>query len=497
LALGYFRRSELTAAQFIPNPYGDQPGGRLYRSGDLGRRHSNGDIEFLGRADQQVKLRGVRIELGEIESVVKHHPSVLDAVAVLRQLSKDHSGIVCYVAARAQALAPHLAEELRRFLGRQLPDYAMPAAIVVLERLPLTASGKIDRRSLPNPDVARSETSTAPRDTVERRLARVWESLLGVHPVGVLDNFFELGGHSLLAVRLMTEIEREFGRRIPLVSLFQDATIESLAGILRENVGSVDWPTLVKIQEGGARPPLFCVSMPNVNALGYRSLAKYLGPEQPVYGLQAQYPEDLHGEHSNAAVDTLARDYLKAMQELQPDGPYQLIGHCRGAHIAYEMARQLRAAGQRVALLGIVDTWVMENTLTWFWRLSYSAKRRASQRWRRLKQAIDSLRSSTMMDVRAAASNATTSSLRSPLHEVYFPGPGFAPRTYDGRVSVFRVRKQPFSRIRDRALDWGRLAKGGVDLHIVPGSHFTVLQEPNVRVLAAALQRHLLQGNEP
>src|SRR5205823_3284591 len=145
----------------------------------------------------------------------------------------------------------------------------------------------------------------------------------GRNEIGVQDNFFELGGHSLLAVRLMAEIEKEWGQKIPLVSLFQTATIEGLSGILQSNAASISWPTVVEIQAGNSRPALFCVSAPNVNALGYRSLAGYLGPDQPVYGLQAQYPEDLEGEHSRAAVEELATDYLSAMRAVRSSGPYQ------------------------------------------------------------------------------------------------------------------------------------------------------------------------------
>jgi hypothetical protein len=169
------------------------------------------------------------------------------------------------------------------------------------------------------------------------------------------DNFFELGGHSLLAVRLMAEIEKEFGQRIPLVSLFQSATIEGLTAILQQGVSSISWPIVVELQRGVSKPGFF-VSHPGVNALGYRSLANYLEPDQSVYGLQAQYPEDLQGEHSNTAVDGLAMEYLEAIRAVQPHGPYQLAGMCRGAHIAFEMARRLENQGESVTLVGIFDT---------------------------------------------------------------------------------------------------------------------------------------------
>src|SRR4029079_19456722 len=232
------------------------------------------------------------------------------------------------------------ANKLKDHLKKKVPAYMVPSHFLFLEKLPLTRNGKIDRNSLPLPDANRSkqeEVYVAPHDDLERRLTRIWEKLLGVEPIGIRDNFFELGGHSLLAVRLVSEIEKEVGQRLPLASFFQSSNIESLAQLLRADVTSVSWPTLVQIQPGGSNPPLFCVSMPNVNALGYRSLARHLGPDQPVFGLQSQLPEDLEVEYSQAAVDQLATEYLEALRAARPMGPYQFIGLCRGAHIAHEM----------------------------------------------------------------------------------------------------------------------------------------------------------------
>ena len=506
LARGYLNHPQLTTERFIPNPFSNKPGASLYKTGDLVRYLSDGNLEFLSRLDHQVKLRGFRIELGEIESTIREHSAVQDVLVIVRHADGNKS-LVGYVVANSDHLAVQddkLASDLRSLLKQKLPDYMVPAHFVFLEKFPLTPGGKIDRGALPPPDVTRpqlEEAHIAPRNDLERRLAHIWEKLLGVQSVGIRDNFFDLGGHSLLAVRLVSEIEKEVGQRLPLVCLFQNANIENIAGLLRQDLRSLSWPTLVEIQGGGKNVPLFCVSHPNVNALGYRSLARYLGPDQPVFGLQAQYPEDLEGEHSDRAVEQMATEYLAELQAVQPAGPYQFVGICRGAHIAYEMARRLEQAGQHVALLGILDTWVMENTLNYFWYLEHYAGRLVWLKGLGLKDQISFIKKKTKSALRnfgeMISFSSPPQSARNPIHEIYFPGPDFVPKTYQGRIEVFRVRQQPRHRIRDEQLGWGKLAGRGVGVHLIPGVHTSVLKEPNVPGLAAELKKLLHPSEQP
>jgi thioesterase domain-containing protein len=235
-------------------------------------------------------------------------------------------------------------------------------------------------------------------------------------------------------------------------------------------------------------------------------LARHLGPNQPVYGLQAQYPEDLQGEHSHAAVDELANDYLEAMRAVQPHGPYQLVGFCRGAQIAHEMARSLQQAGQTVALLGVLDTWVLENTYNKFLYVEYYYRRIRSLLRHGLKDTLAFIRDKAQrprMPSREPSDASQfgsfllepTSSavrLKNPMREVYFPDSSFVPRIYPGKITVFRVRRQPLNRIRDAQLGWGKMAGGGVDVRVIPGKHDTVLREPNVQGVAAELRKCLL-----
>jgi thioesterase domain-containing protein len=240
--------------------------------------------------------------------------------------------------------------------------------------------------------------------------------------------------------------------------------------------------------------------MPNVNALGYRSLARYLGADQPVFGLQAQYPEDLEGEHSQAAVDEIVTEYMEALRAVKPTGPYQFIGLCRGAHIAYEMARRLEREGKEVALLGVIDTWVMENTYNYFWLVQHYTTRLISRTLRGIRKQLAFMRKSVQAsapnngDKGSASVPTDIAERKQKTMKVYFPGPDFVPTSFGGRITVFRTRRQPRNRVHDRHLGWGKLAKGGVDLHFIPGGHDSVLREPYVQGLAAALKKCLRQS---
>jgi len=484
LARGYFEAADATAEKFLPNPFARKPGERIYRTGDQVRYRHDGSIEFLGRLDQQVKVRGYRIELGEIELALSQHAAVKDCV-VTTQTSNGEKRLAAFAVTAGGRTAR--VEELKTFLHEKLPEYMVPSLIGIVDELPLSENGKIDRDALPNIDdlSANENVFVAPQTEVERKLAAAWIKVLGLKQVGVHDNFFDVGGYSLLAVKLVNEIERELGKKISLMTLFQTATIAGLAGVLSNGSKPQEWPTLVQIQAGNSKKPLFCVSAPNVNALGYVSLARALGSEQTAFGLQAQYPEDAESEHSQFVVENVAAEYLQALQAEQPHGPYQLIGMCRGAHIAYEMACRLHEQGETVSLLGVLDTFVMENTYNYFWYLEHYVRR--LRFWLRLpaKGKISFINSQW---------HKVVSNRRSPesvLHQVYFPGPGFEPKTYDGRVLVLRVMKQPRNRISNKDLGWSRLARGGVDVRVISGTHETLLREPHVHVLARELKEFI------
>ncbi|MFJ7590597.1 amino acid adenylation domain-containing protein [Streptomyces sp. NPDC097617] len=355
VARGYHGRPGLTADRFVPDPYG--AGERLYRTGDLVRTLADGSLEYRGRADGQVKVRGHRMELGEIESALARHPRVLAAAVAVHGTGVD-AVLAGYVTWRDEEGDPR---ELGDFLRQDLPEYMVPAVLTALERLPLTPNGKLDRKALPAPsaDAVRGDGAgrIAPRDTTELRMARLWEQTLGTAPIGVRDDFFALGGHSLKAFALMAAVRREFGVELPLNMVFRRRTIELLCEALPD-AGAAAARLLVPLTDGDpARPPLVLVHPRGGDVVCYRDLVRDLstrpGGDRRVLGLESVGYNT--GETPLERVGEMAERYLAALREEQPHGPYLLAGWSFGGTVAYEMAARLEAAGEEVAFLGLID----------------------------------------------------------------------------------------------------------------------------------------------
>lgn len=261
-------------------------------------------------------------------------------------------------------------------------------------------------------------------------------------------------------------------------------------------------PSLIPIQSKGSKPPFFCVAAPNVNALGYVALARHLSPDQPVFALQSNSQKLVGGEYDRQMVEILAAEYINAMFEVQQEGPYQLGGMCGGAQVAFEIARQLDARGKQISLLAILDTWVMENTYSNFWYCDYYVRRLCSllrcnsiERWSFVRTKAKSLIHMLSNALFRRNKSPRDGHGDNPLKGIYFPGKGYALTIYQGRITLFRVHKQPYTRIHDYRLGWGKRTIGGVDVHLIPGSHETILREPHVQVLAKTLSGCLLRSN--
>jgi amino acid adenylation domain-containing protein len=519
VAAGYLNRPELTAERFPPDPFRPGSGDRLYRSGDLARRLPDGDLVYLGRCDHQVKVRGFRIELLEIETVLARHPGVRETAVLAREDEPGDRRLVAYVAAR-QAPAP-TERELRVFLRAKLPEYMVPAAFVLLEALPMTAHGKVDRAALPAPRACRDDAApvVAPRTDCERRLLRLWEVLLKPRPIGVRDDFFDLGGDSLLAMRLCLEIEKVFGRPFTPDLLLPECTIERLASLLGPEAAPARWSSVVAIQPGrpgisslqGSKPPFFCVHGLGGWVLGYRQLALHLGADQPFYGLQAR---ELHGPWEPfTRLEDMASHYISEMVQVQPHGPYYLGGYSLGAFIAFEMAQQLARQGRPVALLALLDDGPSLAHDRWRWsaaalgrflvnfaywlpcqvfgkspRLVLADVCRKLRVWgRRFRPAgADPVDVEEVMDV-----SRYTDVGRRMLASHYRAVRNYVPAVYPGRLTLFRARTQPLLGPHLPDLGWGRLAAGGIDVEVIPGEHDALVADPAVRVLGARLARAL------
>lgn len=356
LARGYWNRPELTAERFIADPYGP-PGTRMYRTGDLAKRLHDGSLDYLGRADQQVKIRGFRIELGEIEAVLARHASVAQAAVVVREDQPGDKRLVAYVVPAADNASPPEWAALRRHASASLPDYMVPSAVVVMQAIPLTPNGKLDRKALPMPEMQLAAGGRAPRNPQEEILCDLFAEVLGLRGVSIDDSFFELGGHSLLAVRLMSRIREALGKEPGIGILFETATVAGLAERLKMDgeSGTGSLQVLLPLRPHGEQSPLFCIHPAGGLSWCYAGLMKHLGMDVPIYGLQARgiaQAEDLP-----ATLDAMTADYIRHVRSIQPQGPYRLLGWSLGGNVAQAMAVQLQAEGEEVELLAMLDSY--------------------------------------------------------------------------------------------------------------------------------------------
>jgi amino acid adenylation domain-containing protein len=505
LARGYLNRPDLTAEKFVPHPFSSEPGARLYQTGDLARYLADGNIEFLGRADHQVKIRGYRIELEEVEAVLARHPEIRHAAVVAQAEASGEQRLVAYVV-NEPGRSPTITE-LRGFLQDHLPEYMVPAIFVTLEALPLTSNGKVDRNALPPPDGARPDLDKgfiAPRDVLELQLTQLWEEVLGVRPIGVRDNFFELGGHSLAAVRLFALIEHRLGRKLPLATVFQGATVEHLAIILRERTEHQS--SLVAIQPCGDLRPLFLIHPAGGHVFPYVQLARSLGLNQPCYGLQAKGLEE--GQEPHTQIEEMATYYIEALRTLQPEGPYHIGGWSAGGVVAFEMAQQLLAQGQQVALLALLDARIpgpeedfadddFEATLLADFIRYFGLSLDSRESLARLPK--DELLSRVLAQAKLAGlvPQDVEASQAHPFIELckadFRATRNYVPRRYPGRVTLFRAAQELAGISSDPMLGWSKWAAEGVEVHVVPGNHASMVYKPHVDVLAQMINECLKQ----
>ncbi|WP_434626621.1 non-ribosomal peptide synthetase [Chromobacterium sp. CV08] len=349
VARGYLNRPELTAGRFVADPYGDEAGARLYKTGDLGRWLPDGSIEYLGRNDFQVKIRGFRIELGEIEARLAACAGVREAAVLAREDAPGDKRLVAYLTARPDA-APDAAA-LRTELANDLAEYMIPSAFVVLDAFPLTPNGKLDRKALPAPDGAQlsGREYVAPQGETEEALANIWSALLNVERVGRHDNFFELGGHSLLAVSMVARAARQLGAGLALRQVYQAADLRELAAMIRPDA---DADGAVELR-GGDGVPLFLLHEVYGGIAYAQNLAGHLAGDFPIYALPAG---DWGRDNRGGGIAELAAAHIERIRRIQPQGPYRLAGWSVGGSIAHAMAALLQEQGETVSFLGLIDS---------------------------------------------------------------------------------------------------------------------------------------------
>ncbi len=386
VALGYLNRPELTAERFVADPFGNQPGARLYKTGDLVRRLPDGRLEFLGRLDHQVKIRGFRVELGEIEAVLRLHPDVADAVVVAREEDGGERRLVAYMTAKGPQ-HPSVGS-MRDLLRQRLAGYMIPASFVPLDAFPLTPNGKIDRKALPAPDDdmrrGNEQTFAVPRTPLEAQIAGFWCMCLQLAQVGIHDNFFDLGGNSLSMLRLSLEIERVTGQNFPLTRIFDAPTVAEMATFLSGGNSTAGYSPLVVMRRGASGPAIFLVHTVGGTLMHLDAIAKAIPGDLPIYGVQAKGFEA--GDAPHDRVEAMADCYVDAILTVQPRGPYILAGMCFGGLVAMEIARRLSARGERIALLAFLDTYPHPDYWPLRARWDYFVVRRASQSLSRIRR---------------------------------------------------------------------------------------------------------------
>jgi amino acid adenylation domain-containing protein len=512
LARGYLDRPDLTAERFLPDPFANDPGSRMYRTGDIARYLPDGELEFIGRLDRQVKSRGHRIELGEIEAALRDHPAIEQAATVVAENETGDNNIVAYLAWRNGG-AP-TARDLRNFLRAKLPEFMMPARFAEVAALPLTPNGKVDYSALAMIGGAglAEESYLAPRDDLETRVAGIWEEVLERRPLGVRDNFFDLGGHSLLAIRLMARIRQETQRVLPLGSLHKFPTIELLSEALRREPEHRAASPLIRLQKGGSKRPIFFVHPVGGGVSSYVELARSLGADQPFYAFQSR---GIDGQQDpRLSIEDMAEDYLRAMRAAQPEGPYLLGGWSMGGVVAYEMARQLHAQGEKTSLLFAVDASIptLEDRasteppgddyllIKFAMNMGFSVDEIVSE-----NEPVGPINRAEGLEyilARAKSANRVPANLELPallnLFNVFVSNENamrnYRPEASPVKAIVVKAADNAESAGRRMKRAWASLALGGIDFHEAPGDHFSVLREAGVRVLAELLEQRLEGG---
>jgi len=505
LSPGYWNDLELTRQKFLPDPDGGDK--RIYLTGDLGRMRPDGCLEYLGRKDFMVKIRGYRVVLTEIEAALYAMESVKEAVVVAKERTEGEKFLVAYIVPAATP-APTVSA-LRQALAQTLLDYMLPSFFVFLDALPLTPTGKPDRQALPELDYTRpalANAYVAPQNDTEQRLAEIWAQTLDLDRVGIHDNFFDLGGNSLLAGKVLSDIKQAFRIDVPMSALFQAPTIAQLAERLRPSPQSSSCYSILPIQPHGTQPPLFFIyplgRAAHYSVQGTYKLAKLLGQEQPLYGVRYGLAKTQHLDElpiPPRRIDAIARHYLDEIRQIQPTGPYYLAGRSGGGIIAFEMACQLSQQGAQTAVLALLDSFHPErhrtDPLPLMQRISYLAQRLCHPYTGFMATYRTTRYLYTLRQNKEAVPFWRYWWKLFKLNYVIRHRVRYVPQVYPGNVVFFESSEQ-HALWRARC-GWERFINGQLEIITVPGWHGNMMEESHhLEVMTAHLQRHLQEAQK-
>lgn len=503
---GYWGEAAQGQTKFILDPGDGEE--KMVFTGDMGLLRPDGLLEHRGRKDQMVKISGHRVEISLVEASLTKIEGIQEAVVTPREIDSGNKRLVAYVLSN-DSFKPRVSD-LRKELAQDLPLLMVPTQFIFMDELPRNPSGKIDRSALPEPsqaNIARETQYVAPRNNFESQLANIWARILGIQPIGVNDEFFTIGGDSLQAMRIFVEIERTIGKKLPLSLLFQASTVAQQSELLQKKDWVADWSSLVEIQPHGNALPLFCFPGVGGNVLNYHDLSMNLGLDQPCYALQSKGLG--MQEEPLARVEDIAEYNIQIIKSVQPEGPYCFCGSSFGGMVAYEIAQQLHALGEEIALVAMFDT----HGPNYPKRLPGMTRRkvRFRRRLQNLQKHLVNLRGLSMkgrfryLRLRAPSlfgrirlwANNKYQEIRYPLPEDLkkvrkankkAAQYGYTPPKFGGRLVLFRASHQPYGIIPDPLLGWGEIAGDRIEVFEVEGHHDTLLWEPQVGNVAEVMK---------
>ena len=506
---GYLSRPEVTKQVLLPDP--DDPEARIFLTGDLGEFNEDGMLIHRGRKDQQVKIRGNRVEMLEVETVLGKCTGVREAAVTARPNKNGDMRLIGYIIPEKEP-GPTI-HALRAQMRQKLPSFMVPNTFVRIEKMPLTPNGKTERKSLPEPDVDRLDTGVAfiaPETDLEKKLAVIWQKVLGLAEVGVTDSFFDLGGDSLLAVNIVLEVERELDRMLPFSVFYNSATIRHMADWLQGGGEEMPDQDVICFMAEGTKPPLFCLPGRGGTAFSYRGLAELLNDDRPVYALQ--YP-GLHGnEQPYDNLEDLARELLGRIRRIRPDGPILLAGYSFGGLVAYEVAQQLKQQGGDVPYLAMFDTTVpgairpRPKLQRFLLHLKGLTPGIAMIRLRQVISKVVNTKKNGSVSARDHWFDDTTpipvgegqiTDALSRLHEATLHARRtYRPRPSGGDMCLFKSSLEPdWMRFVTVAEDngWRDLVQGRVRVYPIPGGHLELFDNAHAKVLAEQVRISLNQ----
>jgi len=502
VSLGYLNRPDLNKERFLTDTFNAATGGKMYLSGDLGKLLPNGQVQCLGRIDHQVKVRGYRIELGEIEQVLLSIEGIKAAIVLA-----ETDILIAFI--EPDCDIPQHEDQIRLWrteLALQLPTFMVPHDFNILEQLPTTLSGKIDRKALLNYKSDKIVEYTLPRTETEKIVEAIWKECLNREKIDVFSNFFEIGGHSLIAVRVMNKIEQQTGKKLPLSALFEHSTIEQLATLINTDREMYS-DYLVPIKPNGTKPPLFMVHGGGLNILNFKNVINHFDKDQPVYGIQGIGPNGY--DNWFKTIEEMAACYIESIIKINPNGPYALAGFSFGGVVAFEMARQLKEQGKKVSIVALLDSYVDSS----YFVPTLSQKklvRYYDRTYRRLDYLIEMLTSWKGFKRRSQAKKdyilkmyfgqkdvlseqealaleefTVANSMVNKIVDCYHLKP------QNIAVDLFRAKDDLEYKLDSEHMGWKKAALKGVAIHNVPGNHLSIVDPPNDTILAKMIQNIL------